>query len=452
MSLLAESQIVELASLVYEIVPPGEVMMDNFEELLRGRIEEKTRAKYAPAPFMGTCVKPTSEQLKLVDFFGLPFMPGCVRYVGCKAIKYSGGLMLPCGGKIKNSDFCTACLKKAAEKNNVHEYGTLDEREEAYEEGIKYSAGGKTEITFGDALVAKKKTREEAKAAIRAAGLSFNIPEECFARSNAEKKRSGRPKKAEAVTEDEVEEVAEAPKPKVKKPALTAEEKIEKFKQDLAEKERKAAERAAAAEKRKEEKKKEDEEKARKKAEKLEAAAAKAKAAVGSEKKKSTAEKVSEIMASLSLADKEEGEMNDDDNGSLNGDNEEETETFEEIKVKGVELAYNTASLKVFPSDDESHSICVGEYLPDSKSVNFYTTKASRAIIEEQLETEIEKYTAGKIAANGKGEFHSKFYVNGKVHVFDHKEKNFKNQKTGEVLWVLNDENKLVKPPVEEEE
>ena len=129
MSLLAETQIVELAALVLEIVPPGEVMMANFEEILRGRIEEKTRAKYAPAPFMGTCVMPTSDQLKLVDF-DLPFMPSCVRYVGCKAIKYAGGLMTPCGGKVKNSEFCNTCSKKADAKGS-HEYGTLDDREEA---------------------------------------------------------------------------------------------------------------------------------------------------------------------------------------------------------------------------------------------------------------------------------------------------------------------------------
>jgi hypothetical protein len=475
MSLLAESQIVELAALVNEIVPPGEVMMDNFEELLRGRIEEKTRAKYAPAPFMGTCVMPTSEQLKLVDFFGLPFMPSCVRYVGCKAIKYSGGLMLPCGGKIKNSDFCVTCVKKAEKNNGAHEYGTLDEREDAHDQGVKYSAGGKTEITFGDALVSKKKTREEAKAAIRAAGLSINIPEECFARSAGEKKRSGRPKKAETVTEDdEAEDVSEAPKPKVKKPAMTAEEKIEKFKQDLAEKDRKAAERAAKAKENKEKKEKEEAEKALKKAEKLAKAAEQAKQEAESgtkapKKKKATAEKVSEILASFS----ENAETNlsieeatgqaseklsalEDDTGSLNGDDSEEesepvAEQFKEIKVKGIEMIYSITSLKVFPIDDETHSVCVGEYLPESKSVSFYTTKPSRAILEDQLENEIEKYNDGKIKSTN-GEFLSQFYVNGKVHVFDHKERSFKLKKTGEVIWVLNDDDKLVKPPVEDDD
>ncbi len=453
MSLLAETQIVELAALVLEIVPPGEVMMENFEEMLRGRIEAKTRAKYT-APFMGTCVMPTSDQLKLVDF-DLPYMPSCVRYVGCKAIKYVGGLMTPCGGKVKNSDFCNTCSKKVEEKGEP-EYGTLDDREEAHDNGEKYSAGGKTEITFGDYLVAKKKTREEAKKAIRDAGLSINIPEECFARSGGDKKRSGRPKKAAAAVSDNEDEEVEAPKPRVKRPPLTLEEKLEKVRQEEAERKRKAAEREVLKAQREAKKKIEDAEKeAKKKAKEDAKEAKKAKEQENSEKsekKKAAAEKLKEQLRDLDGDDA--GSLNgDEDTSSLNGDDAkeaEEKEVFVKKILKGVTLVFSEKTNKVYAEEDEEHETCIGLFKTEKNTVNFYTTKPARTIIEEQLEYEIEQYNEGHITETN-GVFYSNFYINDTVHRFDHKTKKLSTKK-GELVWILNDDGKLVKPPVEDDD
>jgi colicin import membrane protein len=444
MSLLAECQITELAALVLEIVPPGSEMMENFEEMLRIKIDEKARVKYAPERpgYLGTYVNPTSDQLKLVEY-DLPFMPRCVKYVGCKAIKYSGGLMTPCGGKVKNSEFCNACAKKAADKGS-HEFGTLDEREDAHDKGEKYTAGGKTEKSYGDFLEAKKLKLETVKAAIRAAGLSLNIPAECLERTVSDKKRAGRPKKADAAAnEDEVEEVAEAPKPKVKKAPLTLEEKIEQVKQKAAEQERKNAEREAQRIAKAEQKAKDDAEKALKKAAKEQEKAAKAATTEEKgKKKKATAEEVSQLLGSLQESDEKE----ENEDGSLDGsDEEEEEEKYISKTVKGVDLVYSDKTKKVYADGDDEHTTAVGEYLPDKKTVSFYTTKAARTIIEEQLEGEITKY-------NADNEHETMFFINGKIHLFNHETKTLAVKKTGEVLWVLNDDGKLSKPPTADDE
>jgi hypothetical protein len=455
MSLLAESQIVELASLVLEIVPVGSVMMENFEEMLRGRVEEKTRAKYAPAPFMGTCVRPTSDQLKLVDFPELPFMPSVIHYIGCKAIKYAGGLMTPCGGKVKNNDFCVTCLKRTEKHGGAHEYGTLDEREDAYDEGKKYSAGGKTEISFGDYLVAKKKTREEAKQAIRQAGLSINIPEECFTRSSTDKKRSGRPaKKAEGSVD--TDEAVEAPKPKVKKPAvkLTLEEKLEATKREYVEKEKKAEERALKQAENKAKKAIEEEEKAQRKAERE--AKKKDKEQLAAAVTKKTKENMKEILANVDETQDDQDEAEADSVGSLSEqeEEEEEVETFAEKSVRGFDYTYSIKTWKVFSKEDEEHTVCVGVYDTDKCTVDFYTTKPARCIIEEMLQHDIEKFDAGDLKKDKKGKALSNFIIKGKRYCYNHEAKSKKiySYDTNEVFWVLNEDGKLSAPPADDDE
>lgn len=450
MSSFSDAQISEISQLVLELVPPGSEMMENFEEVFRGHIDAKMRAKYAPAPFMGTCVMPTSDQLKLVDF-DLPFMPQCVRYIGCKVIKLNGGRMTPCGNKVKDSDYCVTCLKKA--NGAPFEFGTLDERMEAHDNGVKYSAGGKTEITYGDFLAAKKKTREEAKAAIRKAGLSLNIPEECFARSATAKKRSGRPKKndsADAETADAAAEIVEeAPKPKVKKPPMTLEERIEKLKAD--EEKRKEKEAAAAVKKAEREKLKAEREKLK----------AEQPPKEKKPRKKATKEDVSQMLSSLSeekapeVAETQNGDNSDDednnDASSLNGDSDDEEEeveevveeeevaevTFEKVRVKGLDFLVNDATKEVYALDEDGErSAVIGAWMADKNSINFNVTHWAKAIIEDQITIEAERHSKGKITADKKdGRFLTRFYVDGAVFAYDHVKKELFQYKGGKVVW-----------------
>jgi hypothetical protein len=369
MSLLAVSQIAELAALVYDVVPAGEVMVENLEELLTIRVEEKLRAKFAPTEFMGTIVLPTSDQLPKQ---ALPFMPECIRYVGCKAIKLAGGLFVPCGGKTK-TEFCTACAKKAAEKGG-YEYGTLNEREAAFDEGTPYSAGGKTEISFGDFMAAKGLSAADVKKGLRDAGLSINVPLRCMAvTEGGAKKRSGRPKKAAAAAPAEAgsdEEAAEAPKPKAPRVKLTVEEQVAKAKAEIEAKAAKAAEREAKAAENKAKKEAEKAEAAAKKAEKEAEKAAKKAAAPESEKKAKKAAAVQEQMAAL-----------------------DEPEQFQNIRLRGEKLKYGKTSGKVYDASDAGNTMLLGVWDVNTNNVNFSPNKAACAVITNQIQNEVD---AGK--------------------------------------------------------
>jgi hypothetical protein len=405
MSSFSDAQLSEIASAVMDIVPIGSVMFENFEESLRGYFEAKLRAKYAPAPFMGTCVQPTSDQLKLVDF-ELPFIPDCVRYLGCKAIKFNRGLMTPCGAKCKNSEFCVTCLKKADKNAGAHEFGTLDERTDAFDAGEKYSAGGKSEISFGDYLHLIKKTREDCKLALREGGSSLNIPERCFARTSTEKKRSGRPKKADESSIPDPE-VAEPPKPKAKKNPLSLEEKIAKLKEDA---EKKAIKDKETAEKKAIKDKEKAEKDAKKAAEKAEKAEKDAKEPKEPKKPKKTAEKVSQLLNQLEEADKadkaesvspknspknsptkhetvpepDDDDDNDDDNSSLNGDNDVSPPT-ETVKVKGVKLIRKLDDNSIYAEEDEELETPLGVWIEASETVSFNKSRQAKMNIEEQV-------------------------------------------------------------------
>jgi hypothetical protein len=416
MSLLAVSQIAELATLVYEVVPAGEVMVDNLEELLRIRVEEKLRAKFAPSEFMGTFVMPTSDQLPKV---ALPFMPECVRYIGCKAIKLAGGLFVPCGGKTK-TEFCAACTKKATEKGK-HEYGTLAERQAVFDNGELYTVGDKTEITFGDYMAAKKLEQSNVKASLRDAGLSLNIPVRCLAvTEGAKKKRSGRPtKKAEAAPEvnsdEEVEAVA--PQPKAPRVKLSVEEQVAKAKAEIEAKAAKAAEREAKI----------AENKAKREAEKAAAAARKAekdaekeaKKAAEPEKKEKKAKKAAAVQKQMDDLDEPEEVV--------------EPEEFKAIKQKGVQMKHYVSSGKIFALTDATNAMLLGRWNEEKSVVNFEPNMAACMVVSDQIQFEID---AEKTSM--------KFMMGGSIFTVDFNERTVTTKKATEFdLHVAEDNGEL---------
>ena len=418
MSLLAVAQIEELASLVYECVPAGSQMVGNLAELLLQAVEAKTRAKYSGNEFAGTFVKPTSDMLSLVKI-QLPFMEECVKYVGCQSIKYACGLFVPCGGKIKNSDFCNTCSKKAAEKG-CHEFGTYDERKEALDNEELYSAGGKTEITYGDYLVAKKLTVEQVKQALRAAGLSINIPTRCLAVTGGAKKRSGRPsKKAEAAAENDDETEVEAPKPKAQRVKMTIDEKVAKLKADEELKQQKAEQRAAEKIARDAKKAEEEKAKAEAKAEKDAAKLAKqaTEEASGKKKKSKTTEaKVQETLAALE-SDNESGNESDVELGEPEkSDDEAEEEQYKVVSVKGVAFQFCDTNNKMFAGSDTNRRFLVANWDIRQKAADFigFDNDASRCILEEVFSNMASKNDPkNKVLIGGK--VHEINYANGNI-------------------------------------
>jgi hypothetical protein len=445
MSLLAVSQIDELASLVYQCVPAGAVMVDNLREMLLEAVEAKNRAKYSGNAYAGTFVMPTSDMLSLVKV-QLPFMPECIKYVGCKSIKYAGGLFVPCGGKIKSSDFCNTCSKKAAEKG--HEFGTYDERKDAFDNEQTYSVGEKTEISYGDYLVAKKLTAEEVKLSIRSAGLSINVPTRCLAVTGSAKKRSGRPsKKAEAAPENaDSDGEIEAPKPKAPRAKLSIEEKIAKLKADEELKAQKAEQKAAEklvrdAKKAELEKAKadarsvKDAEKAAKNAEGGKEKAAKN--AEGGKKKKATEKKVKEALASLdSDQEGEEAEEVEESQadfvfGEISEPEEEEVEEeekFTPVTIKGVPLQKGEKTGKIFADTDKKRRFLIAEWDNTQKAANFvgFEDVACSSILEEIFAGMMEK----KDPKN-------RLLIGGKVHDIDYENGHIKRK--GKVVKVFLD-------------
>lgn len=428
MSLLAVSQIDELASLVYECVPAGTMMVDNLAELLLQAVEAKTRAKYSGNQYAGTFVKPTSDMLSLVKI-QLPFMEECVKYVGCQCIKYAGGLFVPCGGKVKNSDFCNACLKKEAEKG-CHEFGTYDERKAALDNGELYSAGGKTEISYGDYLVAKKLTVEEVKQALRAAGLSINIPTRCLAVTGGAKKRSGRPsKKAEAVAENDEEEV-QAPKPKAPRVKLSIEERIAKLKADEELKEQRAIQRAAEKAERDARKAVEAEAKAAAKAVKEAEKAAKQSAEEANGKKKKTTEKkVQETLAALESDDESEEEELPDPS------DDEKEDVYKIVTIKGVRLQFCETNPKMYADTDTKRRFVIANW--ENERANFvgFDNEACVSILEEVFSNMTTKSDAK-----------NKVMIGGKVHEINYENGNITQK--GRVVKVF--ENGTIRDPEEE--
>lgn len=120
-----------------------------------------------------------------------------------------------------------------------------------------------------------------------------------------------------------------------------------------------------------------------------------------------------------------------------------EEETLRGIRLKGVNMVYNTKTNEVFLPEDDELTTCIGIYISKHNSVSFFKTKESLTIIEEQLKNMTERYKSGQITANLKGLFISKFIVNGEIHYFNHEDNTFAEARTGEIIWVLNDEGEL---------
>ena len=398
MSLIAASQIAELTELVYSCVPAGETMVDNLEELLTHAVEAKARAKLVGSEYAGTFVLPTSDMLSLVKI-QLPFMPECVKYVGCNSIKYAGGLFVPCGAKPKpGTIFCNACSKKAADKG-AHEFGTLDERKEAFDNEESYAAGGKTEISYGDYLVAKKLSALSVKEALREVGISINIPTRCLATTGAAKKRSGRPsKKAEAAAVEDSDEL-NAPKPKAPRVKLTDEEKLAKLKADLELKAENAKKRDEDKKIRDAKKAEEAIEKEKNKNEKEKAKAEKAIEKAAAEEKKPKKTKTTEENLQAALAALDINHDDNDDNKKSpqvaaalasdddDDDDDDDEQKFNLISIKGITYQHNIQNHQVFAETDEKHRFCVGVFNADKKHINYksFDDAPTKDILEELI-------------------------------------------------------------------
>jgi hypothetical protein len=369
----------------------------------------------------------------------LPFMPECVRYVGCKAIKLAGGLFVPCGGKTK-TEFCASCTKKATEKG-THEYGTLAERQAAHDNGDLYTVGDKTEITFGDYMVSKKLDQATVKASLRDAGLSLNIPMRCLAVvEGAKKKRSGRPtKKAEAAPDASSDEEAAAPQPKAPRVKLTVEEQVAKAKAEIEAKAIKAAERDAKI----------AENKAKREAQKAEAAAKKAEkdakkaAAPEPEKKEKKAKKAAAVQQQMDALDEPEDFKDARDEQK---DTHEEPEEFKAIKQKGAQMKHYVTSGKVFEMSDATNTMLLGKWNEEKSVVNFEPNMAACMVVTDQIKHEID---AGKSS--------HKFMMAGNIFTVDFKEQTVTTKKATDVVLHIAEEDgelhlRLGKAPEESEE
>ena len=295
----------------------------------------------------------------------LPYMPDHINYVGCCALKPTGGLYLPCGSKLADgSQYCAVCAKHEAK------FGTLADRGKP---GMYTDPSDKHEISYGTWLAKNEITLEEVYADLHEQGFTLRIPEEHLTvnskRVAAPKRRPGRPgavKKtkvnedgtespmgtsmdgldhAVVLKSDEIsdisddEEGAEKIKKKVARRKMTAEEKAEKEAAKAAEKaEKEAAKEAAklakeaAKEKPKEKKtEKKTEKKAEKKASSDEESESEKKSEKKSEKpkeKKTNEKKTNE---------KKPKEKKTNEKKKAGSDLDEEHAEDEEVCIDGVE-------------------------------------------------------------------------------------------------------------------
>ena len=119
----------------------------------------------------------------------LPYMPDHINYVGCCALKPSGGLYLPCGSKLADgSPYCAVCVKHEAK------FGTLADRGKP---GTYTDPSDKHEISYGTWLAKNEITIDEVYSDLREQGFTLRVPEEYLAvnskRVTAPKRRPGRP-------------------------------------------------------------------------------------------------------------------------------------------------------------------------------------------------------------------------------------------------------------------
>jgi hypothetical protein len=221
----------------------SEVMPDvpaDLEARLWRRIQHNNKQAAGEDPNFGTVCIPCSSVLRHMKT-QLPFMPNLVRYEGCEAIKYNFGLFTPCGGKVKEGEMCSRCIKAGAK------YGMMADRAEA--EFGKYEAGGKKEIVYAQFLQKRNLTYDAVKKEMRSLGISINVPEEHLvapekeAAPKAKKGRKAKQVKAETSSDSGLDSDSE-----VDEAAKKAEEEAKEAKKAEAKAKREAKKAAKAAE------------------------------------------------------------------------------------------------------------------------------------------------------------------------------------------------------------
>ena len=284
LSTLARSSLKQFMVIYSEVRKEnGEVTDDQLETLMWEKITSAALpSNKIPSAFL--------KKLK----YDLPFLPDIINYMGCTALKPSGGLYTPCGAKQnEGAPFCASCEKHSAK------YGTLAERDTV---GNYTDPSDKHEISYGTWLAKNDITVKQVNEDLAENGFTFQIPVDLLTvnskRVAAPKRRPGRPgvvKKTKVnedgsespmgtsldgadhqvfldesdatLSSDEEEEVpkkkalakaveiaketaAESPKKKAEKPAKEKKEKKEKTEKPAKEKtEKPAKEKKASAEK-----------------------------------------------------------------------------------------------------------------------------------------------------------------------------------------------------------
>ena len=211
---------------IYAEVVQGTDSMTPVE--LQGRMWEKIKG----GPSSASSVKLPWNLVKKVKC-QLPFLPDCINYTGCQALKKADGLYVPCGGKC-DGIMCQSCAKSEAK------FGMLEDRGAP---GTYTDPSDKHEITYGTWLAKHDKSIEEVYQMLHEEGFSLVIPEAYLA-VNAKRvtatRRPGRPgnsktkhsdSDAEAEeSETEPEKVVKEPKEKVVKEPKEKKEKATKKK------------------------------------------------------------------------------------------------------------------------------------------------------------------------------------------------------------------------------
>ena len=190
---------------IYAEVVQGTDSMTPVE--LQGRMWEKIKG----GPSSASSVKLPWNLVKKVKC-QLPFLPDCINYTGCQALKKADGLYVPCGGKC-DGIMCQSCAKSEAK------FGMLEDRGAP---GTYTDPSDKHEITYGTWLAKHDKSIEEVYQMLQEEGFSLVIPEAYLA-VNAKRvtatRRPGRPGNAKTKHSDsEAEESETEPEKVVKEP------------------------------------------------------------------------------------------------------------------------------------------------------------------------------------------------------------------------------------------
>jgi hypothetical protein len=138
----------------------------------------------------------------------LPYLPDQINYTGCQAIKKNGGLYTPCCAKTDGA-FCKGCTHTKEGVEKELDYGIVEQRE------TNIATGMFKPVTYGDWLKSHKKTSlSDVYEKLRTSGISIEIPASELTESD--KRRKGRPGKAEPTTDEDGPAKKRTRKPKAK--------------------------------------------------------------------------------------------------------------------------------------------------------------------------------------------------------------------------------------------